>query len=358
MGKRVGTAKWMEKQNRWQIKVQKDGERKTFTSSKPGRTGQREANAKADAWLDDGIENLNKRVSPLLDEFIADLKARTSKSHWRNEEYRCRIYLEPGIGKKKINKITDQDLQNIINSAYQKGLSKKSLMNLRATMTAFFKFCRKNRVSSFYPEDIVIPSSAVKKEKRILQPEHLTTLFTIDTTLYRGNRIFDPFIYAYRLQVLTGIRPGELLGIRKNDIFQDFIKIRGSINIYGEHTSGKNKNAIRIVPLSAFAADIVQKQLELSQTDFLFEIKSEPYYRKRWQIYCEANHIPRISPYELRHTFVSIAKNLPEGQLKRIVGHSMNMDTYGVYSHMISGEIDHTVTNLDNIFTQFLDIKK
>lgn len=30
MGKRVNTAVWLEKQQRWQIKVQKDGVRKTF----------------------------------------------------------------------------------------------------------------------------------------------------------------------------------------------------------------------------------------------------------------------------------------------------------------------------------------
>lgn len=43
MGKRTNTAKWMENQRRWQINVQKDGVRRSFTSSKPGRTGQREA---------------------------------------------------------------------------------------------------------------------------------------------------------------------------------------------------------------------------------------------------------------------------------------------------------------------------
>ena len=57
MGKRTNTAVWMEKQQRWQIKVQKNGERRAFTSATPGRTGQREANRKADAWLDDGIAN-------------------------------------------------------------------------------------------------------------------------------------------------------------------------------------------------------------------------------------------------------------------------------------------------------------
>ncbi|MEG2660928.1 MAG: hypothetical protein RR978_09485 [Oscillospiraceae bacterium] len=70
MGKRVNTAMWLEKQGRWQIKVQKDNERRTFTSSKQGRTGQRETNAKADAWLDDGIEGTSTRISDLYKEFI------------------------------------------------------------------------------------------------------------------------------------------------------------------------------------------------------------------------------------------------------------------------------------------------
>ena len=60
----------MENQKRWQIKVQKNGERKTFTSSKPGRTGQREANAKADAWLDGGIINPNIRCEKIYQDYI------------------------------------------------------------------------------------------------------------------------------------------------------------------------------------------------------------------------------------------------------------------------------------------------
>ena len=52
--KRINTAIWLEKYQRWQIKVQKDGERKTFTCPVPGRKGQIECNGKADKWLMDG----------------------------------------------------------------------------------------------------------------------------------------------------------------------------------------------------------------------------------------------------------------------------------------------------------------
>lgn len=63
MGKRTNTAKWMENQRRWQINVQKDGVRRSFTSSKPGRTGQREAKDHP-GWLAAPIQkSLSSRIS-------------------------------------------------------------------------------------------------------------------------------------------------------------------------------------------------------------------------------------------------------------------------------------------------------
>lgn len=89
MGRRTNTAQWLPNQNRWQIKVQKDGVRKTFTSAKPGRTGQREANAKADAWLDEGIWQHHQALLGGL-ERVSDLgrppPAQAMPSRWRSSD--------------------------------------------------------------------------------------------------------------------------------------------------------------------------------------------------------------------------------------------------------------------------------
>ena len=55
-----------KRKKRWCIAVQKNGTRKRFYSSTPGRTGQREANAKADAWLDDSIRDGKRRSAPFI----------------------------------------------------------------------------------------------------------------------------------------------------------------------------------------------------------------------------------------------------------------------------------------------------
>lgn len=360
MSKRTNTAVWLEKYHRWQINVQKDGVRKSFSSSKPGRTGQREANAKADAWLDDGIETTSKRISDLLDDYLASVKIKTSDSNYRKEKTHVDCYLRPAIGHKKISSLKNADLQEIIDKAFRTTnfkkdekheLSRKSLMNIRATISAFLKFCRRRNLTTMTGELLEIPKAARYKTKTILQPESVRTLFAIDTTTYYGKRVFDPYIYAYRFAVLTGVRPGELLGIERDNIWGNTVHLNKSINIRGEITQGKNSNAIRSVALSPLALRVLNDQLRLNPDgQYVFDILSTKHFRERWIKYCKANEIERTSLYELRHTFVSIAKTLPEGMVKSIVGHSAQMDTFGIYGHVLTSDVNETTQALQARF--------
>lgn len=352
--KRTNTAAWLEKYNRWQINVQKDGKRRSFTSSIAGRTGQREANAKADAWLDDNIDNTNTRISVLFTDYVESLKLTTSKSNWTKIDYLGTKWILPEIQNKKISSLTEQHLQNSIDKAFAKGLSKKTLSSIRATITSFLKYCRKRKVSTLLPENLTIPKGARVAEKRILQPADLRILFSVDTTLLNQKRQFDKFVHAYRFEILTGLRPGELIGLEWEDIVGDTVYVKRAINTHGEETKGKNENAIRKFVLNDWARQEVEAQKKISTSALLFDITSQATYRDRWTKYCKANGISHISLYEMRHTFVSIAKNLSEGQLRPIIGHSKSMDTFGTYGHEMNGELQKTAADLGALFSAIL----
>lgn len=352
--RRTNTAKWLENYNRWQIKVQKNGERRTFTCSTPGRTGQRLCNAKADAWLDDNITDTSVRIDLLFADYIDMLKETTSKSNWIKADAFGRNWILPAIGKRKVADLTEQHLQNIINKAYAKGLAKKTLTNLRATLLSFLKYCRKRKATTLLPENITIPKGARSAQKVILQPDHLAVLFSVSTTMKRGKRLPDPLIYAYRFQVLTGLRPGELLGLRWQDIRGSEVFVCRSLNAYHEITTGKNENAVRHFFLSPTASHILEQQRAQADGDRVFGEVDPQTYRRAWQRYCASNEIPQTTPYEMRHTFISIAKNLSEGQIRPLVGHSKNMDTFGVYGHELRGELQQTAQQIDNLFTEIL----
>lgn len=340
MGKRTTTAVWLDKHSRWQIKVQKDGIRKTFYSSKPGRTGQREANAKADKWLDDGITPSGERVKAVYEAFQNESKGTLSTTEYKHIDTVGRIWVFPYIGTKKVTDLTDGDIQKILDKAASLGRSKKTIQDINGIINKFLKWCRRNKKTTYRPDDVHIPASARLKGKTVLQPNDLNILMTVDTTLYKGKRIKDEYIHAYRFQVLTGLRPGELRGLRVEDVTGDMALIKRSINVFGEETRGKNENAVRGFVMSELALQELNAQLAEypGKSGFIFELPSPTAYRERWQKYCESNSMTKTTPYELRYTFVSVAKTLPEGEIKQLVGHSQSMDTFGIYGHALQGE--------------------
>ena len=80
----------------------------------------------------------------------------------------------------------------------------------------------------------------------------------------------------------------------------------------------------------------------------------EQHYARRLKKYCLANGITPVTPYQMRHTFVSIAKTLPAGEIKSLVGHSQSMDTFGTYGHAVNGEAQQTASKLHTVFSEIL----
>ena len=353
MTTRTNSAKWTG--TRWRIDVQKDGTRKSFYSSKPGRTGQREANAKADKWLETGVAPTTMRVEEAYALWYATQQQTTSEGNCQNIASRWRSWIGPGIGHKKLSSLTEQDLQNIVNKAYAAGLSKKTLACLCADMRALCKFCRASKLSTFNPEGLRIPAGARLKGKKILQPADLLTLFNVDTTLYKGKIVRDEYINAYRFQVLTGLRPGELVGLQWSDIHGNTVQVQRAINVRGEITKGKNENAVRSFVLSAMARRVLDAKRKITGgAGSVFCILREKTYYSRWKAYCAANGLTPCSLYELRHTFVSVVKTLPAGEVKSLVGHSQDMDTFGVYGHALNGEDENTASEVNGAFLKIL----
>ena len=75
---RTNEAVWLEKYNRWQIKVQKEGIRKTFTSYTNGKLGKREAENKADEWFMSDYINTSIRFGKAYEMFYEEKLLLTS----------------------------------------------------------------------------------------------------------------------------------------------------------------------------------------------------------------------------------------------------------------------------------------
>jgi integrase len=352
----------MERYGRWQIQVQVDGVRRTFYSSIPGTAGKRECYAKADAWIRTGITGDVKRVRTVSDEWLETLKpTRENQSSANYTQYNSimKTHVLPAIGLKKVRDVSNGDIQRIIDKAAKAGLSKKTLQNIRGCCVAYFKYCRKNRYADLVVDDIDIPWDAPKSEKKILQPDAVKTVMSVNTRMCRGKLEEDYYINVYRWQLVTGMRPGEMIARTKADVHDGYVYIRNARNVMGEITHGKNDNAVRKIKLTPLAKKILKDQAESERrlgitSTLLFPDRNGGYIDetnlyKRWRKYLADNGIEPISLYEMRHTFVSMCtESVPETLLKLVVGHSESMDTSGVYGHEMQGQLDRAADAIES----------
>lgn len=365
MSNRKCEAQWIESRQRWQIKVQSDGKRKTFISSIPGRRGKAEAERKADRWLEDSTSAETIRAGQLLDQYEDYLKETKSTGHSTQYCGFIRLYIRPVIGLIRISRLTEGDLQDVIDQAYaSRKLSAKTLRDIRGCMMGWLKWCRQHGKTRLYPETLTIPAGARRPEKRIVSPDGIVKLFSSDMTTWRGKPVKDWYIHAYRFAVITGLRPGELTGLEdKSDIKGSKVVVRRSINVRREITQGKNHNAQRTFQLPEIGMEEVKAQRAMLKeagmiSPYLFPgpdggpLVNKNFIRA-WKRYCQANGIPETTLYELRHTYVSINKEMPEGLKKMVIGHSQDMDTEGTYGHAMAGDLkraaDYTGQAMDAI---------
>ena len=207
MPSRKNEAAWSEDKKSWRIDVQKDGKRKTFYCSTKGRKGKIICEGKADAWL----ESAEKENAPILrfkalwDAFLLDVKASTGPSNYRTLESLGRVYLLPALESKKCSDITMQDWQDIITAAYQRGLARKTCSNIRGAATTVYRLRPEKPYCNGATRAVTIPRGAPVGERKILQPEQLKMLFSVDYITQYGKEKPCPTIHAWRFRGAIGV---------------------------------------------------------------------------------------------------------------------------------------------------------
>lgn len=350
----MNTPKWDGQ--RWRIRVMKEGKTHSFSSSVPGPKGRKEVIQKYEQWYY-GEATGEKTVQAVASEYLQDVEARCGKDSPALEQYECyiRLYIVPACGSKKICKMTLRDWQNVLNGATgrNKPLSDKTLRNLRAIIMSIIKYGYEDYQCEMPRGTLYIPKGRSKQEKEILQKDDVRRLL-------EPSRLWYHPLFCFLL--LTGMRPSEALGLKASEVSQDKVVIKRGINARGHITEGKNANAKRVIPIGELASGILRKTIRRNEeynlhTDWIFcspdgSQGKQNGMRKHWAKLKAERGLPG-TVYSLRHTFISMMKNvLPEQSIKDVVGHSVNMDTFGTYGHIIEGEDRKIAEVIDLTFGQ------
>jgi integrase len=312
--------------------------------------------------LDDGtfVDPSKLTVGSYLTAWIQGRRAResTKPSTWAGYKVNLDAHIIPGIGDVRLQKLTATDLDglyaDLLSGARRRRLSRRTVRYCHSIIRkALADAVRKGQVARNVADLADPPSTRTTRapEMRTWSAAELRTF--LDRA--RGDRLYPAFLLA----ATTGLRRGELLGLRwRNvDLDQARIAVRESlVPVAGELTfttpkTAKGRRSVAVDP-GTITAIREHRKLQIEErlkagpvyqdNDLVFATEDGsplPPDRLRWafeRIIRQAG-VPRIRLHDLRHTHATLA--LAAGVHPKVVserlGHSTVSMTLDTYSHAI-----------------------
>ena len=261
-------------------------------------------------------------------------------------------HIKPQLGKISLNDLTTLHLQQFykkllaegrverIEAQKQpKGLSAKTVRNIHQIISSALKLANEQRLIARNPADGCALPKAERKEMQTLPVEQLTSFL---------REAKDSGVFAlYYIDLTTGLRRGELLGLKWSDIDLEKGDLRvqrqiGRINGKIIEMPLKTKNAYRTLPLSADAISVLmQQRRKTGNSEWVFPsptggpMSPDSVLHMLHRVLKRAG-LPKVRFHDLRHTFATMAlqNGVDVKTVSSVLGHYSAGFTLDTYAHV------------------------
>ena len=289
-------------------------------------------------------------------EYWISIKEKTVRPNTvRNYKERYHINIKKVIGKQLLTEVKPLHCQLIFTNMADEGYRTSTIYQTRIALYNMLEFAKEN--------DIIIHNPCKKSVKSDMgKPSEKKEALSVDIQKqFLESAKGQSYENQYRFILQTGLRTGELVGLKWNDI--DFeektLKIERSMEY--RYTTGawrlgepKSKSGYRTIPLTDEAIRILKSQKaknqiikyipdEWAEQVFLCRkgelVKNSTYDTALFKI-CDKANIKSFSMHVLRHTFATrcIEGGMLPKTLQKILGHSNIGITMNLYVHITEEE--------------------
>ena len=261
-------------------------------------------------------------------------------------------HLKPVLGKKKINNITNEDLQNFIilklstsKKNLEKGLALKTVKDMTVLIKNTLKTATQNKLISFQNFQCKFPSSFSKSHLKTFSVEEQKILFKYLINNQNSKNL------GILLCLQTGLRLGEICGLQWQDINLEkstlticrtlqkiYIKEKNKSYSKTIISTPKTKTSNRIIPLNIDFINLIKPFQQNKNNYFITNSTNylKPHcYRYYYQKLLHFLNLPKLKFHSLRHTFATQAIELGIDckTISEILGHANMNTTLNLYVH-------------------------
>lgn len=295
------------------------------------------------------IENASDILVDTWYEYWIGIKKQTVRPNTvRNYSERYERNIKGIIGKKLLSEVKPIHCQKIFSDMAEQGYKTTTIYQTRITLYNMLEFAKEN--------DVILSNPCKKSVKSdIGKPSEKKVALTIDEQRkFLMAATGQSYENQYKFTLQTGLRTGELVGLKWDDI--DFgnrtVTISRTMEYrykVGEWRVGppKSKSGYRTIPLTDEAIRILKDQKEknskikvinIEWRDQVFlsrkgePVKNSTYDTALFKI-CDKAEIRKFSMHILRHTFATrcIEAGMIPKTLQKILGHSNIGITMNLY---------------------------
>jgi integrase len=351
----------------WQWRVTLDDGRRVYGYGKTQEDAKRKCLEKA-ALADQGVDYraARQKVAEYFQWWLDDVAApRCSAKTRRTYADLIRLHIAPELGRLEIGKLSAPQVQSLLRKKERDGLSPRTVGHIRGVLRTALNDGVRLGVLARNVAALTDPPRQRPAEREPFTPEEARALLAAA----EGDRLAA----LYRLTLTLGLRRGEVLGLRWQDVNLDTgtLRIERSLQrvdgaiVSKEPKTPRSRRTLSLPPsaVAALRAHHDRQTWERKsagerwrETGMVFTTSigtpiDPDRLNKNYKVLLARAGLREQRFHDLRHAAATLMlrDGLPVHEVSAVLGHSQTSTTLNVYSHVLPGAHERAAATMERL---------
>ncbi|GGG09621.1 site-specific integrase [Paenibacillus abyssi] len=303
-------------------------------------------------------------VSDYLIEWMNDKQHSIGRETAKNHITSIKNHIIPLIGEIPLSKLTALDIQKLTTSLYERGLASSTIKRTFNIINTALNKAEKMQLITKNVAALVDKPKVRRKELQVWE------IYEIQRFLEVAQK--SRYYLAFHLAIMAGMRQGEILGLRWQDVDYESRKIyiRQTLSHDGKELKSGAKTAlgVRSVTVDAQTIEYLRRQSRIIEnekrlskgvyTDKGLVVSTSTGNQliprnlmREYKLLLERAEVRKITFHDLRHTHASLLlkQNVHPKIVSERLGHSSTQLTMDIYSHLMPNMQKEAADNLADL---------